>query len=168
MSGCALIVLFWALLRHTVKPEALVLGVVLLAVQADLVMLSRMAIPEMASMLAQLVSYALVVAGRASRGRMILAGVVLAAAVGFKATTVLVLPIFLVMIPVAARLRTAVWGLARPATVLDRLRRPGRPGGVSGILALFQGQRRIVTRAILRHLGLPETRGRLHRDELPL
>jgi hypothetical protein len=113
LSGSVMLVLFWMLLRHIVTREALVLGVALLAVQADLVMLSRMAVPEMASMLAQLASYALAVAGRASRGRMVLAGMVLAAAVGFKATAVLVLPIFLVMILVAARLRAAVersWG----------------------------------------------------------
>jgi hypothetical protein len=98
LSGSAMLVLFWMLLRHTVKREALVLGVTLLAVQADLVMLSRMAVPEIASMLAQLASYALIVGERSSPGRMVLAGVVLATAVGFKATAVLVLPIFSIMV----------------------------------------------------------------------
>src|SRR5262249_31156987 len=108
LSGSAMLVLFWVLLRHTVKREALVLGVTLLAVQADLVMLSRMAVPEMASMLGQLASYALIVGERSSPGRMVLAGVVLAAAAGFKATAVLVLPIFSIMVLAAARLRETV------------------------------------------------------------
>jgi hypothetical protein len=108
LSGSALLVLFWVLLRHTMKREALVLGVTLLAVQADLVMLSRVAVPEMTSMLAQFASYALVVSERAVPGRMVLAGVALAAAVGFKATSVLVLPIFSIIVLVAARQRAAV------------------------------------------------------------
>jgi len=115
LSGSALLVLFWMLLRHTMKREALVLGVTLLAVQADLVMLSRMAVPEMTSMLAQFTSYALLVGGRAAPGRTVLAGVALAVAVGFKATAVLVLPILAIIVVVAARQRAPVersqgWG----------------------------------------------------------
>ena len=108
LSGSAMLVLFWVLLRHTVKREALVLGLTLLAVQADLVMLSRMAVPEIGSMLAQVVSYALIVRERSFPGRMVLAGAVLAAAVGFKATAVLVFPIFSIIVLVAARLRATV------------------------------------------------------------
>src|SRR5262249_45350276 len=107
------------LLRHTVKREALVLGVTLLTVQADMVMLSRMAVPEIPSMLAQFASYALIVGERSSPGRMVLAGVALATAVGFKATAVLVLPIFSIMVLAAARLRATN---ERPRRRCDLLR----------------------------------------------
>ena len=135
LSGSAMLVLFWMLLRHTVKPEALVLGVTLLAVQADLVMLSRMAVPEIPSMLAQFASYVLIIGERSSPGRMVLAGVALATAVGFKATAVLVLPIFSIMVLAAARLRATV---DRPRARWDLLRFLIGFGGPIG-LAAFAG-----------------------------
>lgn len=132
VSGSAMLMLFWMLLRHTVKREALVLGVTLLAVQADLVMLSRMAVPEIASMLAQFASYALIVGERSSPGRVVLAGVVLATAVGFKATAALVLPIFSIMVLAAARLRPTV---ERPRSTCDLLLFLIGFGGPIGLVA---------------------------------
>ena len=57
LCGSALLVLFWGLLRRAVTGQAILLGLALLAVQADLVMLSRVAVPEMVIMFLQLLIY---------------------------------------------------------------------------------------------------------------
>lgn len=103
VSGCAILLLFWGLLRATATPAALLVGLALLAVQPDLVMLSRVAVPEMAVMLLQLLVYALVVAGRPSWRRLALAGLLLAAAVGTKITVIWMLPIFSAVVLAVSR-----------------------------------------------------------------
>ena len=49
--------------------------------------LSRLAIPEMAAMLCELLAYLLLAGERPGRGRLVAAGVMTAAAVGMKATS---------------------------------------------------------------------------------
>jgi hypothetical protein len=101
--GSAILVVFWASLRHTVSPHALLLGLTLLAFQTDLVVLSRVAVPEMAVMFFQLVIYYVIVCNGKCFWRMVSAGVLTLIACGMKATMVLFLPIFSVVIVLMPR-----------------------------------------------------------------
>jgi len=92
--GSALLVLVWARLRRIVNPQALLLGVTLISLQPDLLALSRIAVPEMAAMFFQALIYFVIVMKGRSVWRFALAGFLMFLAVGVKATTVLVLPIF--------------------------------------------------------------------------
>jgi hypothetical protein len=94
LSGCALLVVFWILLRHVATSHALLAGLALLAFEVDLIVLSRVAVPEMASLLLQLLSYGLLVTGRPSLRRLFAGWVVLLLAVATKATTLPTLAIF--------------------------------------------------------------------------
>src|SRR5262249_2066418 len=94
LCGSAMLILLWVVLRHIVNPQALLLGVTLLAVQTDLVVLSRVAVPEMVVMLFQLLIYLSIVSSGNSLWRMVLAGALMLVACGMKATTALGLPIF--------------------------------------------------------------------------
>ena len=97
--GSAILVVFWTLLRHTVSSHALVSGLILLAFQTDLVVLSRVAVPEMAVMLFQLIIYFAIVGSGRSSWRMVSAGILMLMACGMKATMVLFfLPIFSIVI----------------------------------------------------------------------
>ncbi|HJV55627.1 MAG TPA: glycosyltransferase family 39 protein [Methylomirabilota bacterium] len=87
LTGCLLLLTFWLLFRRVVEERALLVGLALLALDVDLVQLSRVAVPEMAAMLAQLLAYVLVASGRASPRRMLAAGLVLVGAVAVKATS---------------------------------------------------------------------------------
>ena len=98
LCGSALLVCFWAMLRHRVSPQALLLSITLLAVQADLVMLSRVAVPEMVILFFQLLIYFLIVSNEQSSWRMALAGVLFFAGFAMKMTMIALLPIFSVMI----------------------------------------------------------------------
>ena len=97
LSGSLMIALFWGCLRRAVTPQSLLVGVALIALQSDLVGLSRVAVPEMVVMSFELAIYFLIVLGR-SPWRMAAAGVLLLMACGMKATAALMLPIFSVMI----------------------------------------------------------------------
>ena len=57
VCGSALLLLFWKNLRHTSTPLALLIGVILLAVQVDFVVMSRVAVPEMVVILFQALAY---------------------------------------------------------------------------------------------------------------
>ena len=97
LSGSLMLALFWGCLRRAVTPQALLVGVALLALQSDLVGLSRVAVPEMVVMSFELAIYFLIVLGR-SPWHMAAAGVLLLMACGMKATAALMLPIFSVII----------------------------------------------------------------------
>jgi hypothetical protein len=94
LSGGALLVLFWLGLRRRVTPAAMLVGLALLALDVDLLMLSRVAVPEVPAMLLQLAVYLLLVSGPATSTRLLGAGLVLLAMVATKATTVFLVPIF--------------------------------------------------------------------------
>ena len=98
LSGSAIIVVFWAVLRHRVTSQALLLGLILLCFQPDLVMLSRVAVPEMAAMFFQLIIFFVVASKSGSRPWLLFAGLLLLIAVGIKATVVPLLAIFSVVI----------------------------------------------------------------------
>ena len=109
--GSALLVLVWARLRRIVSPQAVLLGVTLIGLQPDLLALSRIAVPEMAAMFFQaLIYFVIVMKGRSVR-RFALAGFLMFMAVGIKATTALVLPIFSAVILLMPRHsdRPATW-----------------------------------------------------------
>src|SRR4029077_20878439 len=89
---------FWQLLRRTVSPQALLVGMVLLAFQTDLVMLSRVAVPEIVITFFQLVIFVVIVSTGGSSWRMVSAGLLLLVACGMKATIIAFLPIFSVII----------------------------------------------------------------------
>jgi hypothetical protein len=94
LSGSALLVLFWLGLRRLVTPAAMLVALTLLALDVDLLMLSRVAVPEVPAMLLQLAVYLLLVVGPPAPARMFGAGLVLLAMIGTKATTVFLVPIF--------------------------------------------------------------------------
>jgi hypothetical protein len=87
IAGCVLLVVYWALLRRAVTGWALLAGVLLLALDVDLIELSRVSVPETAAMLAQLGVYGLVVTERPSPYRLFAGGLLLAISAGIKATS---------------------------------------------------------------------------------
>jgi hypothetical protein len=98
MCGSAILTLFWVSLRQALAPEALLLGLTLLAFQADLVILSRLAVPEMAVMFLQLAIYFMIISKEGSFWRLAAAGTLMALALAVKLTMVLFLPIYFVII----------------------------------------------------------------------
>lgn len=110
LCGSAILALFWGCLRRAVSPQALLVGVTLLALQSDLVAMSRVAVPEMVVMGCQLGVYFLIVSGTSRQ--MATAGLLMLVACGMKATVILLLPIFSVMILVMPRKATDTrrWG----------------------------------------------------------
>lgn len=96
--GSAVLFLFWAKLRNVVSSPALFLGLTFLAFQLDLLVLSRIAVPETAAMFLQLSIYLLVLNSRQTNWRFALAGFLTLLAAGVKATTAALLPIFSVVI----------------------------------------------------------------------
>lgn len=97
-SGSALLLLFWLALRRVVAPAAMLVALALLAFEVDLLMLGRVAVPEVPAMLLQLLVFLLVATGRPTTGRLLGAGLVLVAMMGTKATTVFLVPIFSVLV----------------------------------------------------------------------
>jgi len=94
--GSAVLAVFWDRLRRVVTPEGLLAGVALLALQCDLLALSRVAVPEMVAMSFELAVYFILVSD-ISRN-MVAAGFLLLVACGMKATEALLLPIFAIVI----------------------------------------------------------------------
>src|SRR4029077_3662152 len=68
------------------------------AFEVDLLMLGRVAVPEVPAMLLQLLVFLLVAPGRPTPGRLLGAGLVLLAVMGTKGTTVFLVPIFSVLV----------------------------------------------------------------------
>ena len=94
LSGSALLVLFWLGLRRLVTPAAMLVALALLALDVDLLMLSRVAVPEVPAMLLELAVFLLLVTGSPTPPRALGAGLVLLAMIGTKATTVFLVPVF--------------------------------------------------------------------------
>ena len=97
LFGVLLVVFVYLALQKRLTAEASVLGAVLIAVQPDLVFLSRSAIPEMPALFFETVAFALLVLGSGAAGAF-LAGIALAAALGMKAT---VAPVILAFFAIA-------------------------------------------------------------------
>ncbi len=115
VSGSALLVVFWAACRRVASPEALLLVLAMLAVEMDMVALSRLAVPEMAAMALMLAAFLLILADRAGRVHLAVAGVLTAAAVGMKATVLPVAAIFAAVVLLPRRAPEA--GLTRGAAL---------------------------------------------------
>lgn len=98
LSGSAILVLFCILLRRVATRQALLLGVTLLSVQPDLVMLSRVAVPEMVIMFFQILIYFILTSNGNSSYRMLFAGLLLFLSMGMKLTMAPFLAIFSVII----------------------------------------------------------------------
>jgi len=98
LSGSAILMLFWLGFRRLVTPAGMLVALALLAFEVDLVMLSRVAVPEVPAMLLQLAVYLLLVTGPPAPTRLLGAGVLLLAMVGMKATTIFVVPIFSMLV----------------------------------------------------------------------
>lgn len=128
ICGSALVVLLWIGLRRRVSEPALLLGLTMVALQPDLVFLSRVAVPEMAVLLFQLVIYLAIVAEGRAAWRLPTAGFALLLACAMKATMILSLPIFLAIVGVFPRragdsrpwrdLALFLTGIAVPAVIL--------------------------------------------------
>lgn len=93
MASVALLVVATLFLRRRLSGAALLAVMLVLAFQANLLLLSRVAIPEMASMLFCLIAFAVLMSA-GSRRLVFLAGLMATAAVGFKATSAPIVPIF--------------------------------------------------------------------------
>ena len=93
-------VTFLALRRH-VTPFALALGVVILGFEVNLLAESRMALPEMPSVFFSLLAFLVLVLGQKTRWNAFIAGVTAAIAVAMKATTLVVMPAFPVIIMIS-------------------------------------------------------------------
>ena len=98
LSGVALLLTVWLLLRRVISTEAMFGALVLLAFDVDLVMLSRVSVPEMAAIWLEMVAYCVLLGGAATRVRMALAGFCVLLAVATKATVLPTLLIFSVLV----------------------------------------------------------------------
>ena len=108
LTGSALLVGFWAAFRRLATPPALLLVLTMLAVEMDLVVLSRLAIPEMAAMALSFAAFLALVRAR-TRWGLVAGGLLVAAAIGTKATVLPVALIFGVLVVA----RTPVEALSR-------------------------------------------------------
>jgi hypothetical protein len=98
ISGSAILILFWLLLRRVVSASAVLAALALLAFDVDLLMLSRVAIPEVPAMLLELAAYAILVTGRPTPRRMFAAGLLVLGTLAMKATTLPIILIFSVIV----------------------------------------------------------------------
>lgn len=98
ICGSLMLVLFYLRFRSRVTPQALLLGITLLAFQTDLVVLSRISIPEITVMLFQLLIFFTIITKKYSPFNMVIAGGLMLIAIGMKATVLPFLVIFSVVI----------------------------------------------------------------------
>lgn len=98
LCGSTILLLFYFNFRKLVTPQALLFGVALMALQPDLVNLSRISIPEIAVMLFELLIYLLIISRKYLPFNFILAGFLMFIAIGIKATVLPFLAIFSLII----------------------------------------------------------------------
>jgi hypothetical protein len=114
-SGSALLIVLWVMLKRAVGPHAALFGLALLAFQPDLFAISRMAIPEVPSIVVVLGAYWLItdyLSETRPRTRLLLAGLVTLCATGLKFNNAFFLVIGIAMI---------VFADARPTSIRTRL-----------------------------------------------
>jgi hypothetical protein len=97
-SGSAMLAMIWVALRSVASPGARLIALTLLALEADLVLLSRVAVPEIVVMFLLLAAYVAIVTSGSSGRRLVLAGLLLFLAVGMKATALPSIGIFSVIV----------------------------------------------------------------------
>lgn len=94
ITGALVVLVVFIALRRRVTPVALAVGIVLLGFESNLLAVSRMALPEIPSVLCTLLPFLLLVLGRKTTRNALAAGAIAAIGVAMKATTVLVVPVF--------------------------------------------------------------------------
>jgi hypothetical protein len=109
LCGSALVVLLFVHLRRHVSATAALAGLALVALHADYVVLSRLALPEAPLMLASLVTFLVLVGGPPTRRRLAAAGALMAFTVGCVKVTSLPLVPVLTLVAAAQRERGASW-----------------------------------------------------------
>jgi 4-amino-4-deoxy-L-arabinose transferase-like glycosyltransferase len=87
LSGCLLLPILWLFLRRNAGSIGALTGLAVVVFQADMVVLSRVALPEMPAMLCALLVLVILASGAPSKRRCFAAGLLAAAAVGFKGTS---------------------------------------------------------------------------------
>ena len=110
-SGSALLLTFWLGLRRVTSPPMFLVPMTMMAFTEDLIVLSRVAVPEMTVMAAHLLIYLRLVADRPRPALLVLAGVASLITVGIKATSLPVVGIFALV--VLTRPRDASWAGSR-------------------------------------------------------
>ena len=98
IAGLLIVIASCVALRRHVSAFALALGVVILGFEATLLAESRTALPELPSLLGNLLAFLVLVVGRQNRRNAFMAGLLAAASVAMKGTTVLVVAVLPLMI----------------------------------------------------------------------
>lgn len=98
IAGILIVLASWFALRRHVSAFALALGVVILGFEATLLAESRTALPELPSLLGNLLAFLVLVVGRQNRRNAFIAGLLAALSVAMKGTTVLVVAVLPLMI----------------------------------------------------------------------
>ena len=106
LCGSGVLVLFWGFLRRAIGPLGLLVGLTLLAFQTDLVVLSRVAVPEMVLIFFQLAIYFIIVSRETSSWRMVTAGMLMAVMIAMKLTALVFFPIFSLIVLLMPRKTT--------------------------------------------------------------
>jgi hypothetical protein len=96
--GVGMLLVLYLHLRRRASPVGTLCAVSLLATQADLVSLSRLATPEIASMFGGLLTWIAVDAARGRRAALVACGGLLAAILAFKLTSYYLIPAFLLIV----------------------------------------------------------------------
>lgn len=96
--GIGILITTYLILRKRIDAGRLFFAVLVLAFQVDLVVLSRLAIPEMASLCGHLVAFAILMSGRPGVTRAVAAAIACAIALVMKGTTLFLVPAYLIAI----------------------------------------------------------------------
>lgn len=147
LSGALVVAAAYFSLRRHVEGYALALGVVVLGFETNMLIESRLALPEIPSVLGMLLAYLLLVLGSPTMRNAFVAGLLVAAALAMKGTTALMLPMLPLIVllashgePLRSRLsRMLMLGLGLALPLL---------GGLAGAVAL-----RLIEPGQLAHIG---------------
>lgn len=118
IAGLLIVIATWVALRRHVSAFALTLGVVILGFEATLLAESRTALPELPSLLGNLLAFLVLVVGRQNRRNAFVAGLLAALSVAMKGTTVLVVAVLPLMILLDRRGGASTQQLPRLAAFL--------------------------------------------------
>jgi hypothetical protein len=98
VAGSLLLVAFWLGLRRRVSPGALLMTLIMLAFEGELVVFSRLAIPEMTVMAVHFLCYVAITASSRQPWTLPLAGLASLVSVGIKVTALPVVAIFALLV----------------------------------------------------------------------
>ena len=103
VCGILIVTISYLALRRLVTPFALTLGLVILGFETNLLAESRLALPEIPSLLFTLLAFLLLVLARKSPRNAFLAGAVATIAVAMKGTTLIIVPVFALSVLISPR-----------------------------------------------------------------